>query len=118
MRVTTLSGLFADLSFIFITLTILAVIANILIGVSMLPQDKRKKGYKFHSIVYYVVLICYSMFLWQIYPNAKSGWFNYIVLAYFLFIIPITRKINITLHAVFASVGLVLLMVVATFSVL
>ena len=47
-----------------------------------------------------------------------NGWFNYAVLAYFLFVVPVTRRIDITLHAILASVGLVLLVVIATISVL
>ena len=118
MHATTLAGLFVDPSFIFVMLTILAMIANILVGVSIIPQDKRKKGYKIHRIIYYTVVVCYCMFLWITYSFDKNGWLNYAVLLYFLFAIPITRRINITLHAVIASVGLVLLIAVATFGVL
>ena len=118
MQVATLEGLFGHLSFIFIFLTILITIANILIGVSILPQDKRKKRYKVHRLTYYAVVILYVLFLWVTHSHTKNAWPNYGVLVYFLFVIPITRRINITLHAVLASVGLVLLVAVATFSVL
>ena len=118
MQVTTLEGLFGYPSFILILLTTLITIANILVGVSILPQAKRKKGYKIHRLFYYAVLICYGAFLWTIYLINEERWLNYVVMLYFLFVIPITRRINITLHAVLASVGLVLLMVVATFNVL
>lgn len=118
MQVMTLEALFGRPSFIFILLTILITIANILVGISILPQDKRKKGYKVHRLIYYAVVVCYGMFLWVTYSLTKNEWPNYVVLAYFLFVIPITRRINITLHAVLASVGLVLLVFVATFSVL
>ena len=118
MRVTTLSGLFADLSFIFITLTILAVIANILIGVSMLPHDKRKKYFKTHRLIFCFVVLSYGLFLWISHSTNNNDWFKYIVLGYFLFIIPITRRINITFHAILASLGLILLVGVVSFNVL
>ena len=118
MQVTTLEELFRYPGFIFIFLTILITIANILVGVSILPQDKRKKGYKVHRIIYCAVVICYGIFLWTMYSASKNEWLNYVVLAYLLFAIPITRRVNITLHAVIASVGLVLVIAVATFSVL
>ena len=118
MKATTLEGLFGYPSFIFILLAILITITNILVGVSILPQDKRKKGYKVHRLIYYAVVICYGVFLWVTYSVAKNEWLNYVVLLYFLFAIPITRRINITLHAVIASVGLVLLIAVAAFNVL
>ena len=118
MQAATLEGIFLDPNFIFIFLTILVTIVNILIGVSLLPQGKRKKGLKFHRLTYYAVVICYTMFLWVSHSVTKNSWLNYAVLTYFLFVIPITRRINITLHAVLASVGLVLLVGVASFGVL
>ena len=119
MQKATLGALFLDPSFIIIFFVILGTVANILIGVSMLPQDKRKKRFKIHRLTYYTVVICYGMFLWAShYSLTKHGWLNYMVLTYFLFVIPITRKINITLHAILASVGLVLLVGVASFNVL
>ena len=118
MQVATLEGLFLAPNFILIFLTILFTITNILIGVSLLPQDKRKKGFKIHRLTYYAVVICYGIFLWVSHSITKNGWLNYAVLIYFLFVIPVTRRINITLHAILASVGLVLLVGVASFSVL
>ena len=118
MQTGTLEGLFLDPRFIFIFLTIILTIVNILIGVSMLPKDLRKKRFKIHRLTYYTVLVCYSIFLWISYSNSIKGWLQFIVLVYFLLVIPITRRINITLHAILASVGLVLLVGMASFSVL
>jgi hypothetical protein len=118
MQIVTLGGLFLDPRFIFIFLTIILVIINILIGVSMLPKDIRKKRFKVHRFIYYSVLICYCIFLWISYSSSITGWLQYCILVYFLFVIPITRRINITLHAVLASLGLVLLVGMASFSVL
>jgi hypothetical protein len=118
MQIVTLGGLFLDPRFIFIFLTIILVIINILIGVSMLPKDIRKKRFKVHRYTYYSVLICYCIFLWISYSSLTMGWLQYCILVYFLFVIPVTRRINITLHAVLASVGLVLLVGMASFSVL
>ena len=118
MQTGTLGGLFLDPRFIFIFLTILLTIANILVGVSMLPKDIRKKRFKIHRFIFYIVLICYCIFLWISYSSSITGWLQYLILGYFLFVIPITRRINITLHAVLASVGLVLLVGMASFSVL
>ena len=118
MQTGTLGGLFLDSRFIFIFLTIILTIANILVGVSMLPKDIRKKRFKIHRFTFYIILICYGIFLWISYSSSVMSWLQYFILAYFLFVIPITRRINITLHAVLASVGLVLLVGMASFSVL
>ena len=118
MQIVTLEGLFLDPRFIFIFFTIILTIINILIGVSMLPKDIRKRRFKVHRFTYYSVLTCYCIFLWISYSNFITGWLQYFILVYFLFVIPITRRINITLHAILASVGLVLLVGMASFSVL
>ncbi|KMP12482.1 hypothetical protein UR09_01085 [Candidatus Nitromaritima sp. SCGC AAA799-A02] len=118
MQAETLEGLFSHPGFISIFITILATVANILIGVSILPQDKRKRGHRLHQGVYWGVVTSYALFLWVTHRMMGNGWFNYAVLLYFLLIVPMTRKVNITLHAVLSSIGLVLLVGVATFSVL
>ena len=118
MQATTLKGLFLDPSFIIIFFVILGTIVNILVGVSILPEDKRTKGFKTHRLIFYFIVLSYVMFLWVFNSPAKNGWFEYGVLVYFLLVIPITRRINITFHAILASLGLILLVGVASFSVL
>ena len=118
MQAATLEGIFINPRFIFIFLTFLITTANILVGVSILPKEKRKRGFKLHQLIHGAVIICYCMFLWETHSYMGNGWFNYAVLAYFLFVVPVTRRIDITLHAILASVGLVLLVVIATFSIL
>jgi hypothetical protein len=118
MQRATLGALFLDPSFIIIFFVILGTVANILIGVSMLPQDKRKKRFKIHRLIFYFVVISYGIFLWASHSPTTNEWFKYIVLAYFLFVIPKTRRINITFHAILASFGLILLVGVVSFNVL
>ena len=118
MQATTLQGLFLDPRFIIILFVILGTVVNILIGVSILPEDKRQKGFKAHRLTFYFVVLSYVMFLWVSHSPTKNGWFEYAVLVYFPLIIPITRRINITFHAILASLGLILLVGVASFSVL
>ena len=118
MQATTLQGLFLDPRFIIILFVILGTVVNILIGVSILPEDKRKKGFKAHRLTFYFIILSYVIFLWVSHSSTKNEWFEYSVLIYFLFVIPITRRINITFHAILASLGLILLVGIATFRVL
>ena len=118
MRTATLEGLFLDPSFIIIFFVIIGTIANILIGVSMLPEDKRKKRFKTHRFIFFLIVFFYGVFLWVAHSPGESNLFKYIVLAYLLFIIPLTRRINVTVHAILASLGLILLVGVASFNVL
>ena len=118
MQATTLKGLFLDPSFIIILFVILGTVVNNLIGVSLLTEDKRKKGFKAHRLTFYFIILSYVMFLWVSHSSNKNEWFEYAVLVYFILVIPITRIINITFHAILASLGLILLVGVASFSVL
>ena len=118
MQFSTLEELFSHPSFISILFAILVVIGNIMIGVSILPKDRRKRGYKFHRWVYLLSVCVYIYFLianHYLLGDFLLAWF---VLLYFLIVIPLSRKLNITLHAIMASVGLVLLILVAAFNVL
>jgi O-antigen ligase len=117
MQVATLEEIFTHSGFICIFLSILITVANILIGVSILPEDKRKRGYRLHRVVYLAVVVSYVMFLWVTHSLAGNGWMNYAVLIYFIFVIPMTRKVNVTTHAVLSSLGLVLLVGVGAFGV-
>ena len=118
MQATSLSEIFTHPSFLTILATILIVIANIMIGVSMLPKDIRKKRYKLHRNVYAAVLVSLGAFLFVTHRLMGNSLFNYFVLVYFLTVIPISRKWNVTAHAIVSSVGLVLLVGIAAFSIL
>lgn len=118
MQPTTLEDLFLNPGFLTIFFAILATITNVMVGVSMLPEDKRRKRYKLHLYVFFFVLVCYLYFLaWNHFVNGKNLLFNYAVLLYFAVVIPLSRRANVTAHAIIASVGLVLLTVVALLQV-
>ena len=63
MHITTLEDLFLNPGFLFVFCALLLTIANVMVGVSMLPKDMRKKRYVLHRYVFYAVLICYLGFL-------------------------------------------------------
>jgi len=111
-----LEGLFTYPSFVCIFLAILITIANVIIGVSILPQDKRKKGYRLHRYVYGSVLAMLVLFLLSNHFLSRNRLWDFAIFAYFLLVIPYSRKVNVTLHAIISSVGLILLMIEATFS--
>ncbi len=117
MQATSLGDIFSHPSFLAILATILIVIANIMIGVSMLPKDVRKKRYTLHRILFGAVLVSLGVFLVVTHRLIGNSPFNYVVLVYFLTAIPLSRKWNVTLHAILASVGLVLLVGIAAFSI-
>jgi len=93
MQPTTLEGLFLNPGFLAIFFAILTTIANVMVGVSMLPEDKRRKRYKFHLYVFFAVLACYLFFLiWNHFVYGKNSLLNYAVFIYFTAIIPSAKK--------------------------
>ena len=79
-----------------------------MVGVSMLPSDNRKKRYKLHRIVYGGIMLSFLLFLILKHLDSKNSILNYSVFCYLFLIVPLSRRLNITLHAVISSIGLVL----------
>ncbi|MCA9484622.1 MAG: hypothetical protein KC553_12890 [Nitrospina sp.] len=117
MQPQTLGELFGDPGFLALFFSILLVIGNIMVGVGMLPGDRRRKFYKAHRLVYFLVMVTFSVYLWLAWREDKANLVHYFVYGYFLTAIPFTRRIHETLHAVLASVGLVLLVVLVAFGI-
>lgn len=118
MHPTTLEELFSSPGFLAIFLAILFAIANIMVGVSILPHDQREKGYRIHRILFGAVILSYVLFLFHLQQISQTSIFAYIVFTYLLFVVPLSRRLNVTLHAVIASAGLVLITSVAVFNLM
>ncbi len=117
MQPQTLGELFSHPTFLTLLLMILLVIGNIMIGVSMLPRDQRRRLYRVHRLVYLLVMCSFTLFLFMSYQNESLDSLTLFAFAYFLVVVPVTRRIHETLHAILASVGLVLLVIVAAFNI-
>ena len=109
MPPTTLEDLFSSFNFLTIFIAFLLTIVNVMVGVSMLPSDNRKKRYLLHRILYGAVMLCFVLFLFQKHFESTNSILDYTVFAYFLLIVPLTRRLNVTLHAVISSIALVLI---------
>jgi len=118
MPPTTLEDLFSSPGFLAIFFALLLTIANIIVGVSILPSDKREKGYRIHRLIFGAVITSYVLFLFHLYQMERASVFAYIVFGYLLFAVPFTRRINVTLHAVIASIGMVLITFVAAINLI
>tara|TARA_B100000686_G_C16470482_1_gene801849 strand:- start:353 stop:709 length:357 start_codon:yes stop_codon:yes gene_type:complete len=115
MRVATLGEFFSQPNVILLFFALLLCIMNVFVGVSILPKDKRKRGYKLHKYFYWAVLVFYIAFLFGNHALIGNSWFEYIVFFYFVIVLQWSRRINVTLHAVLASVGMVLLVGIFSF---
>jgi hypothetical protein len=118
MAPTSLEDLFSSPGFLAIFFAILLTIANIMVGVSILPHEKRERGYRIHRLLFGAVIISYSLFLFHLIQIEQMSIFAIIVFGYLLFVVPLCKSLNVTLHAVIASVGLVLITIVAVFNLI
>jgi uncharacterized membrane protein len=118
MPPTTLEDLFSSPGFLAIFFSILLTIVNIMVGVNIFPSDQPKKGNRIHRLIFVAVIACYALFLFNLYQIERGSIFAYIVFGYLLLAVPFTRRLNVTLHAVIASVGLVLITVVAAINLI
>ena len=109
MAPTTLEGLFASPSFLTIFLAFLLTIVNVMVGVSMLPSDNRKKRYLLHRVVYAAIILNFILFLIQKHFESENSILNYAIFLYMVLIVPLSRRLNVTLHAVISSIALVLI---------
>ena len=108
MPPTTLEGLFASPSFLTIFFAFLLTIANVMIGVSMLPSDNRKKRYRLHRIIHGAVITSFFLFLLLKHFEGPNSILNYMVFGYLVLVVPLSKQLNVTLHAVISSIALVL----------
>ena len=108
MQPTTLEDLFTSPNFLSIFFAFLLTIVNVIIGVGMLPSDDRRKRYRIHKIIYGAVLASFFLFLVLKYFDNQNSILNYTVFGYLLLVVPISKRLNITLHAVISSIALVL----------
>ena len=62
MQATTLEEFFSQTNVLILFFTLLLCIMNVFSGVSILPKDKRQKGYKVHRTVFLGVVSLYILF--------------------------------------------------------
>lgn len=106
MPSSTLSDFFSRPAFFYLFPCFIIALINVFIGINIHPHDKRKKD--LHRYLYYVVMVVYLVFL--IVDVSQENRIKYAVLLYWLFVVPWCRG-NVTRHAIFSSVGLVLFVV-------
>ena len=109
MPSASLSDLFSLPAFSCLFLVFLIALVNVFVGINVHPQNKQQKH--LHRYLYYAVLAGYLIFLGINY--SQSNWVEYAVLFYFLTVVPLVKGINVTLHAILSSIGLVMLVVMA-----
>lgn len=90
-----------------VVMAIIFHILNAFLGAFMAFFRKGPPFANIHRILYLTVLLCLIFFL--VLNGTNNAIWEYLVGAYFIFIIPLSKRWDVILHAFFSVVGLLLL---------
>ncbi|SVB49582.1 uncharacterized protein METZ01_LOCUS202436 [marine metagenome] len=84
-------------------------VINIFLGVFMAFQNKTFITIRAHGFLYYGVLICLAIFLVMNQTHGENTLWDYLVVAYFIIVIPISKRWDILIHVFITLTGLTFL---------
>ena len=85
-------------------------IANAALGTYMTLRKMRGGSFrKVHGILYYGILFCLAYYLALNNIHGTNRFWDYFVSAYFVTVVPLSKRWDILLHAFFSVIGLTLL---------
>ena len=84
-------------------------VVNIFLGVFMAFQKKTTTIIRVHGFLYYGVLICLINFLIMNQIHGENTIWNYLVFAYFITVVPISKRWDVLIHAFISLIGLTFL---------
>jgi hypothetical protein len=84
-------------------------VINVFLGAYMGFQGKIEKHLKLHRLLFYVVSFCLIYFLVLNYFHGANWIWEYLIVGYFIIIIPLSKRWDMLLHGLVAMVGLTLL---------
>ena len=84
-------------------------VLNVFLGVFMAFQKKTPTMIRIHGFLYYGVLICLVNFLIMNQIHGENTVWDFLVFAYFITLIPISKRWDILIHAFITLIGLTLL---------
>lgn len=84
-------------------------VVNIFLGAFMAFQKKTPTAIRVHGLLYYGLLICLLNFLIMNQVHGENTIWDYLVFAYFITVVPISKRWDVMIHAFISLVGLTLL---------
>ncbi|MEE9259110.1 MAG: hypothetical protein V3U37_06170 [Nitrospinaceae bacterium] len=84
-------------------------IVNVFLGAFIAFMKAGKPPRNIHRYLYYSILTCLACFLIMNQIHSLNGIWEYLVILYFITVIPFSKRWDILLHAFFAVIGLILL---------
>ncbi|MBI4388955.1 MAG: hypothetical protein HY580_02140 [Nitrospinae bacterium] len=92
-------------------------IANAFLGAYMGFFRKGPGLLRIHGVLYLAVLLCLAFFLVLNAIHAGNSIWEYLICAYFITVVPVSKRWDVVLHAFFSIVGLLLLPVLVLLNI-
>ncbi len=99
----------ASPSLIWVVATICLHIVNVFLGLVLAFQKKTPQLVRMHLVLYLCVVFCLGYYLVLNHYHTGNSLIDYLVGAYFITLIPLSRKWDVVLHAGVTVLGLILL---------
>lgn len=109
MESTITSKIMANPSLVWIIAGIGFYLVNLFLGLFMAFQGRSPQRLRIHRLLYFGFLVCLISFLVMNQIHHENTIWDYLVGAYFITIVPLSKRWDILLHAFFAVVGLTFL---------
>tara|TARA_Y100001960_G_C14376612_1_gene681779 strand:- start:292 stop:639 length:348 start_codon:yes stop_codon:yes gene_type:complete len=84
-------------------------LTNILLGLYIGFQNKTVQILKVHKYLFYTIVFCMIYFLVMNQAHHENTWIDYAVAFYIIGLVPFSKRWDILIHALIATVGLTLL---------
>jgi len=104
-----LSKISASPSLVWVVAAIGFHIANVFLGAFLAFMNKGPAVRRLHRLLYIAILFSLAMFLVLNQIHGSNGIWEYLIGAYFITVIPFSKRWDVMIHAFFSIVGLTLL---------
>jgi len=92
-------------------------VINIFLGLYMGFRDMSATILRLHRLLFYVVLFCLVYFLILNFIHGANGIWEFLIVAYFIIIIPLSKRWDLLIHGLVTVVGFTLLPVLVILQV-
>ena len=82
---------------------------NIFMGLFIAFQKKTVQNLKIHKYLFYSIAFCLIYFLIMNQIHHENTWMDYAVVIYIVGLVPFSKRWDVLIHALIATVGLTLL---------
>ena len=82
---------------------------NIFLGLYIGFQNKTAQTLKAHRYLFYAIAFCMIYFLVMNQTHHKNTWMDYAAVIYIVGLVPFSKRWDVVIHALIATIGLTLL---------